>query len=351
MNKIKVLHILPSNKFSGAENVVCQIIAMFNASESYEMFYCCPEGPIRKVLYEKKINFIPLTRFSKSNIKQILCEYKPTIIHAHDMLASFLVAQVCGRTPYISHIHVNNFYHLNGKFKSIIYFFVALRANHILWVSKSAFNAYCFHSFFQGKSTILYNVIDRNSIIEKMNTDTKVYPYDIVYVGRLSEQKNPLRLIHVIEIIIEKIPDVRVAIIGQGSMEGEMKKQVNELGLEKNIEFLGFQNNPYKMMSDAKVMIMTSLWEGTPMCALEALGLGLPIVSTPTDGLCELVIDGQTGFLSNEDEILAEKCYKIITNPELQQRLSVATLSRAIELLDVNAYKQKLSKIYEHALK
>ena len=41
------------------------------------------------------------------------------------------------------------------------------------------------------------------------------------------------------------------------------------------------------MLHDSKVMLMTSLWEGTPMCAVEAMALGVPIVTTPTDGLCD----------------------------------------------------------------
>lgn len=44
------------------------------------------------------------------------------------------------------------------------------------------------------------------------------------------------------------------------------------------------------------MMIMTSLWEGTPMCALEALAMGIPIVSTPVDGLCDLIENGKNGF-------------------------------------------------------
>ena len=55
---MKVLHLLSSNKYSGAENVVCQIIKMFG--NDAEMVYCSPDGDIRKTLNDKNIKFIPL---------------------------------------------------------------------------------------------------------------------------------------------------------------------------------------------------------------------------------------------------------------------------------------------------
>ena len=86
------------------------------------------------------------------------------------------------------------------------------------------------------------------------------------------------------------------------------------------------------------------------MCALEAMALGVPIVSTPTDGLCELVTDGETGFLSNDDAVLAEKCTDIIMNAGLRQTLSENTLKKAEELLLIPAYKAALDAEYKKAL-
>lgn len=66
--------------------------------------------------------------------------------------------------------------------------------------------------------------------------------------------------------------------------------------------FGGFRKNPYKILKNSQVMIMTSRWEGLGMCALEAMALGVPVVSTPTGGLCEIIEDGKNGFLRRSNK-------------------------------------------------
>ena len=87
---MKILHLLASNKYSGAENVVCQIIDMFK--NEIEMAYCSPNGPIENTLKDKQITFLPLSKLSKSEIQKIINTYKPDVIHAHDVKASIVAS-------------------------------------------------------------------------------------------------------------------------------------------------------------------------------------------------------------------------------------------------------------------
>jgi glycosyltransferase involved in cell wall biosynthesis len=100
-------------------------------------------------------------------------------------------------------------------------------------------------------------------------------------------------------------------------------------------------------MHDAKIMLMTSRFEGTPMCALEAMALGVPIVSTPTDGMCNLVEDGVTGFLSDNDDVLVQRLLEIITNPEKRDALSRASMEKSRALNDIDIYCERLKDVYE----
>ncbi|MDO4568696.1 MAG: glycosyltransferase family 4 protein [Clostridia bacterium] len=74
-----------------------------------------------------------------------------------------------------------------------------------------------------------------------------------------------------------------------------------------------------KLLHDAQVMIMTSDHEGTPMVALEAMALGVPIVSTPTDGLKDLIDDGRTGFLADDDSVLAGRLIELSEDEQLRK--------------------------------
>lgn len=82
---MKILHLLASDRFSGAENVVCQIIEMFKADDEFEMVYCSPRGQIETALKEKGIKFLPIKKLTPLHLAKILKEYQPDIVHAHDV--------------------------------------------------------------------------------------------------------------------------------------------------------------------------------------------------------------------------------------------------------------------------
>lgn len=343
---MKVLHLLQSDRFSGAENVVCQIIGVFKDNPDIEMAYCSRDGQIRDALDERRIKFYPITNLKISEVKRVIHEYQPDIIHAHDMRASFTAALCCGKIPLVSHIHNNSFGSRGLSVKSIAYVIAALKANHIFWVSRSAYEGYFFKNLFKGKSSILQNIIDIDNLYRKMDSDVDTYDYDIIYVGRLTYPKNPQRMIGVLKKVVDKLPDVKIGIIGTGDLESDVINLCNEFGIQSNVEFLGFQNNPFKMLYDSKVMIMTSRWEGTPMCALEAQSLGVPIVSTPTDGLVDIITDGENGFLSENDDVLAERLCMVVSDNELRLKISDSAKSKMQVMMDKKSYAESIAKVY-----
>ena len=343
----RVMHLLPSNRFSGAENVICQIMSLFSQSDDVEMVYCSPEGEIRQALNERKLPFLPLARFTRTEIKSASESFKPDVIHAHDMKAGVVAAAVCGKTKLICHIHNNSFKSRAVNIKSILFCYAAAKAKHIFWVSQPAYEGYAFHKCFQKKSSILYNIVDADKVVEKMQLDANTYSYDIVYLGRLTFPKNPQRLLDVFEKVVATRPDATLAIIGTGDLEQEVRELVDAKGLQRNICLLGFQSNPYKMLHDAKLMLMTSRWEGLPMCVLESMTLGVPVVSTPTDGVREVVRSGENGFLGQTDEALVEAIIDLLDNEEKRALMGKMAKHHIMKVMDKQIYKPTLLKAYE----
>lgn len=311
------------------------------------MIYCSVNGQISQALKERNIRFVPIKNLSVKEVKKVLQRERPDIIHAHDMKASF-VCSLAKNTQQrlISHIHNNGFDNRGITMKSIAYLLPAKKAEHIFYVSNSCYSGYKFSNWFKKKSSILRNIIDLDTLRKKVSDDTNKYNYDIAFVGRLTYPKNPQRLIGILSKVIEQIPNCKVAIVGTGELEQECKDMVTKLSL-KNIEFLGFMQNPLKVLHDSKVMLMTSRWEGTPMCALEALALGVPIVATPTDGLKDIVKNDYDGYINGEDKELVKSLINIITNKELRERLSQNCINVSKEINDKEKYKQELVKVYK----
>lgn len=343
---MKVMHVLNSRIYSGAEKVVCQIIHAFQGE--VEMVYCSPESDIvRKMVEGQGVTYLPMKTMSVSELSRVIREQKPDLIHAHDMRAGFFSALCCGNIPLVSHIH-NNAYDARGLSpKTVGYLLAGFRAKHIFWVSQSSFDGYAFHKLFAKKSSVLYNVIDTDEIYTKLSQDSSTYDYDLIYVGRLTYQKNPQRLLRLCARLKQDKPDLKVAIVGTGELEDELKALSQELNLEDTVHFLGFQPNPIKMVACSKAMILTSRWEGTPMCALEAMALGTPVVSTPSDGMKDLLTDGVSGYLTESDEQMAEDLLKIFTQPEHRKLLAENARKKFDSLNDGEAYKRAIWTVYQ----
>ncbi len=346
---MRVLHLLPTNRFSGAENVACQIIGFFSRNSDYEMVYCSPEGPIREDVEGRNIRYIGLESFSRKQIKKAIKEFKPDLIHAHDMRASFVSAIVCGKLPIVSHIHVsaegNN--KLSGR--SIAYCLASNRCKHIFWVSRSTFENYIFHNQLRHKSTILYNVIDEDDVRTRSETADNKTVCDVAYVGRLSEQKDPFRLMNVLRRVVDVLSGVKVVVVGSGELEEQTRNECNRLGLDDNVSFTGFLSNPLGILKTSKALLMTSKREGTPMCVLEAQALGIPVVSTPTDGIKDVITDGENGFLSDDDSVLAERIISLVSSETLFEKMSSDSLEKSHKYNDIEAYRQTLDCIYKQS--
>ena len=346
---MKILHILSSNHYSGAENVVSQLITECKDTP-YEMIYCSPDGQIGEALKERNIKFHPLTEMSVTQIHRAIQIIKPDLLHAHDMRASYLCSKVCDEIPIISHIHNNGIDARRLSFKTIGFLWATRKIKHIFWVSKSAMSDYYFRRLVSKKSSVLPNILDLESLNKRANEPEGEYEdFDIVYLGRLAYPKNPMRFVEIVNLIAKDKPTIKAAIIGTGVQAKLTQNIIEEYGLQNNVKMTGFVNNPLTILKRAKALVMTSFWEGTPMSSLEALGLGIPVFSTPVDGLRDLIINDFNGFLSESNEELSNKLIKLLNDNEYQKFLSMNALSTAKKHNDVGRYLKSIFSAYNKA--
>lgn len=343
MKKITILHILYTDKFSGAENVACGIIKMFQ-DENIEMFYSSKNGQIASELDRRNIPFIPMKKLSVSELSKVIKEVKPDIIHAHDIRASIISSFFHKKVKIVSHVHVNNDNMKIISPKSILYTFCSKFFYKIIWVSKSTYESFVFKDKIKNKSLVLSNVIFLSDILKKKKEDANLYDFDLIYVGRITYQKNPERLIKVFNELINIKKDIKIGVVGTGELFDEFVRKTENI--KNNVSIMGFRDNPIKIMSDSKIMIMVSRFEGTPMCALEAMALGLPIVSTKTDGLNYLIKHNETGFLTDIDSELVNYICFLLDNKYKRYEFSENSKRRFKKICDIEKYKSELFKCY-----
>ena len=118
----------------------------------------------------------------------------------------------------------------------------------------------------------------------------------ILSAGRLAEQKNYNLLIDAFSRIPHK--GYKLVILGEGGERESLTAQVKKLGLTGEVIMPGFVSNPYKFMARSSLFVLSSDWEGLANVLIEALALGLPVVSTDCPhGPMEILKDGKFGHL------------------------------------------------------
>lgn len=343
---MKILHLLNTNTFSGAENVVCTIIK--NREKKHEMIYCSPDGPIKEKLFKEHIEFLPIKKLSYTEVKKAIKLFKPDIIHAHDNRATIIASLFSKKIKIISHIHGNNRIMNNLNIKSALFNFCSKRINKFIWVSDSSLNDYYFNQNLKNKSIVLYNVIDSNEIILKSKQYTINENFDLIYLGRIGYPKNPEKLIEVIKLIKKQKNNIKVAIVGDGEEREKIEELINNYNLRKNIKMYGFQSNPYPILNSSKIMIMTSIYEGTPMSALEAQLFGKPIISTPVDGLKKIIINDYNGYLTDNTNEMAIKICEWLNNSKIYKKLSINSFNQFNSFMNIEKYMNIISKLYNN---
>ena len=133
----------------------------------------------------------------------------------------------------------------------------------------------------------VYNLIDQNAIIdkakEKMDRDVEVFIGGSEYfinIGRLHDQKNQRRLIKQFEIFHKKdMTGKKLLIMGSGVLYDELNRIIHEYKLESYVKIFNYGKNPFRYLSNATALILSSKYEGLPNVVLEAMVLGCPIIA------------------------------------------------------------------------
>ncbi|MDO5509775.1 MAG: glycosyltransferase family 4 protein [Weeksellaceae bacterium] len=144
------------------------------------------------------------------------------------------------------------------------------------------------------KAMVLANPVTRPHPVDKVNTDY----FHWVYVGRLSNIKN---LNTVFNSFAQLPKDVRgkISLVGSGDQEPSLRAQAEELGIEDEIIFHGFSQQPEDIVATADVLLLPSFSEGFGIAAVEAMLQGVPCLATNRGGIPEFIEHGVNGWLIN----------------------------------------------------
>ena len=197
---------------------------------------------------------------------------------------------------------------------------------------------------------VVYNLIDKEAVLKKSERKGDRMSFDeftFSAVGSLIPIKGFDRLIRAAKILKDRGYEFKIYLAGTGSEEKNLKNLIQKYNLEDSVILLGFMKNPYPLMKNSDVFVMSSVSEALPTVLCEAMILGVPSLVTNCSGCRGLVDNGEYGIMAKQDDNdLAEKMMLYMDNPEKLHHYSKKSLERA-EIFDEQRILEAYFAIFE----
>lgn len=173
--------------------------------------------------------------------------------------------------------------------------------------------------------------------------------FDLIVTGRLAHIKRIDVCLQAIRNVVEKLPEVRAVIVGDGKLSDELHSLSVNLGIDHNVSFVGHQNDVENWLRRSKIFVLTSDSEGLSLSMMEAMMCGLPVVVSDVGDLADLVEDGVNGFLvpCRSPELFATRIVELLTNNQKLVAFSKAARQSSL-WYTTEAATAKWDRIIEH---
>ncbi|MQA98965.1 MAG: glycosyltransferase [Actinobacteria bacterium] len=190
--------------------------------------------------------------------------------------------------------------------------------------------------------------VNRERAEVRSSLDVPIAAPLIVTVSRLDPQKALHVLLRALSLLS---PDVYLAVVGKGALEDKLRSLADELGIAERVRWVGFTPNPADQIAAGDVFALSSVWEGIPLAAQEAISLGAPVVATAVGGLPELVEDRVSGRLvpPNKPVALADALSHVLASPEGARRYAKAAKARLDDRFSTERMLDRLRTVYREA--
>jgi glycosyltransferase involved in cell wall biosynthesis len=318
-------------------------------------------------------NIFNIRSYNKS--RKIVSYFKPDIIHLHNIFyelsPSFLLT--LKKYPVIMTVHDSSLYSSVGiqeertgkKCKNIICrgctncigikgtFYEIVKRNIHKYMLKNV-------SYYIGNSNYINNIIENLKIGKtiRIKYTAKLFNYskitnnnNLLYVGRITKEKGIEYVILAMPLILQKFPNIKLTIVGNGEYKEHLQKLVKDSELENNIFFEESVAHDLvqKYYDNATIALVPSIWqEPFGMAGVEAMSVGRPVVASRVGGIPEWLEDGKTGYLVDpgNSEQIAEKVITLLSNKKLLQQMGTNARKKA-EGYSLDTYVDSLERIYE----
>lgn len=349
-SRIKILHVTFNMGIGGTEQVIRQIIENSDAEKFAHEILCIDGeiGPLGCALEEKGIHVECTQRQAGTDfklirfIRRLIKSRDVDVLHCHQYTPYFYgVLGAAGKRVKVIFTEHGRFYPDRHHFKRrFINPLLVMMTRYITAISKSTADAMAEYEYVpRDRIEVIYNGIrdlqaeaqDRSTLLKALGLDAQ-YRY-IGTISRLEPIKNQAMMIKAFQQSKLKVPELKLVLIGDGAIKSELMALAKSLGVEQDVIFTGFIDNPQRFLGLFEIFLLSSFSEGTSMTLLEAMSLSRPCVATSVGGNPEIVADDGTGRLVASDNaaLFSEAITVLLLDKDLRATYGAAGRARFLQ--------------------
>jgi glycosyltransferase involved in cell wall biosynthesis len=296
-------------------------------------------------------------------IKEIVFRHDINIIHAHDYksdLFAYLVKWLLPkRVAVMSTAHAWVMVGFKGEIYRRLDLSLMRRFDHLIAVSHATKGEMVNAGIPANVVSVIHNSIDTDAWSPKRLSGTfreelglgRAFPV-IGYVGRIMPEKGLETWLRAAALVTQRMPQARFVLVGEGKDNvtlGELKRLANQLGIADRIYFPGYRSDLLSVYSAFDLFLLSSRREGLPNSILEAMAMGVPVVTTDVAGAKEVVLDGETGYVLPQGDVggIAHALTTLAENERLRNRVSQTARDRLVHEFSFSNRLQRIETLYE----
>jgi N-acetyl-alpha-D-glucosaminyl L-malate synthase BshA len=355
----------------GGSGIVATELGMELAARGHEVHFITYANPIRldpgtpRIHYhEVEVSNYPLFQYPPyclalaSRMAEVADDYDLDLLHVHYAIphstAAMLAQQMMAsrrRLPFITTLHGTDIT-IVGMDRS--YFpitkFSIQKSDGITSVSQDVRRETYEVFGVENEIRVIYNFV--NTDLYKPLEEPAPGEKRLMHISNFRPVKRVTDCVRILAEVLKETP-AHLYMVGDGPDRPEAHRLARDLGLDRQVTFLGKQDHVERLFPRMHVLLMPSEMESFGLGALEAMACGVPPVATRVGGLPELVTDGVDGFLEPVGDIAAQsrRVIELLTNEEQHRRMAEAARRTAVERFASSAIIPQYEKYYEEVLR
>jgi glycosyltransferase involved in cell wall biosynthesis len=296
-------------------------------------------------------------------LHDIVLRHNINLIHSHDYksdLFATLLHWWMGhqRFAIMSTAHAWVMLGLRGDLYRRLDLILMRRFDHLIAVSHATKNEMVAAGLPSECISVIHNAIDADAWSPRYATSAlkqelglgQACPV-IGYVGRIMPEKDLETWLRAAALVAQRYPEAQFVLVGEGrdgSTLGQLQRLAAELRIAEQVHFPGYRAHLLPIYGSFDLFMLSSRREGLPNSILEAMAVGLPVVTTDVAGTSELVLDGYTGYVVPQGDVerLAHAMVTLVADPKLRQRMAQAGRERIEREFSFTHRLQRVEELY-----